>query len=556
MYRIFLAVLVLSLALPQAAFADNIETGSEITAVTVYTNRAKIVRRAVVDIPKGAHTVIFKDVPAGMLPESLRAEGSAAADVTIGALAHRKAFKAELVSAREQELQDRLEQLTDQQKGLAADKAALEGEKKFLETLTHQAGLRSGEEIAAINLNPEQWQGAAQTIRTGLGEALKGLVAIEIKNREMNEEIQKVRNELAQLQTGARESWQVAVPVEAAAATRLTLEISYQMYGATWRPLYDARLDTGSGELELVQYGEVQQTTGEDWDGVALTLSTAQPQRAAGLPDLSPLWVDLWEQQVMQRKALSASPQAVMETMAMADMSAEASMAAGYAAAPAQKASFRQAEIETGGYVSNYRIPGPSNIPADGTATKLMVGAFKTENELQIHVKPQLDTSAYLVAHLKLKGDTPVLPGSVNLFRDGAYVGQASLPLLRPDEEADLAFGVDDQIAVQRRVLKDARSEAGLIAKDNTLARHYVTELQNLHSMAVKIMVFETVPVAQNEKIKVEIAKGETTAGYKSDYDNVKGLLLWTATLEPKAKKDVRLGWSVSWPKDSNLSGL
>ena len=47
--------------------------------------------------------------------------------------------------------------------------------------------------------------------------------------------------------------------------------------------------------MSLAQLGQVQQRTGEDWTGVALTLSTAQPSVGAVLPEL-----DSWFVQVAQ----------------------------------------------------------------------------------------------------------------------------------------------------------------------------------------------------------------------------------------------------------------
>src|SRR5262249_26308948 len=160
-----------------------------------------------------------------------------------------------------------------------------------------------------------------------------------------------------------------------------------------------------------------------------------------------------------------------------------------------------------------------------------------------IHVKPQLSTDAFLVAKAKLKGDAPLLPGQANLFRDGAYVGQADLPLLRPGEEHGLYFGVDDQVAVKRKVLKDERRETGMLARDNLLERDVVTELQNLHKKPVEIVVKETVPVARNEKIHVEILKDEalTTPNFEQDAANIKGLLTWTLKMAPSDKQDVKL---------------
>lgn len=573
MKRLFFAATAIALLMPAMSFADEITAESKIVSATVYTGRAKVTRVAEVDLPKGAHTVIFKGLPAILLPDSLRAEGTARADVKFGAVAHKQVMSAQLTSARENELNAELEKLQDQVTLLNSEKNALVAQRTFIQALGTQANLRSDEEIAELNLKPDQWSAAAQTIRNDLAETLKGEVMIDIRLRETNRDITRVRGELNAQRTDQRSTWSVTVPLESAEATKLKIELSYQVPNATWTPIYDARLETeGQGDLKLLQFGSVQQTTGEDWEDIALALSTAQPQRGTGLPDLQPQWVDAYEagRSRYNTAALSmdASVPAEGSQMQFKSMSSniiESSAGFGGLAmdAPAappppveRKAEFAAAQINTGGFVSEYKIPGPSKVMSDGTETKLMVGGFDLDSKLEVHIKPQLSTEAYLVAKSKLKGESPILPGMVNLFRDGAFIGQSRLPLLRPGEEQQLYFGVDDQVAAKRKTLKDERKEAGIISRDNILDRHYVTEIQNLHTKKVDIVVKETVPAPRNEKVRVEISKENTTTGYTEDTANIKGMTVWQFPMEAKEKKELKLGWTVTWPSGTTLSGL
>jgi uncharacterized protein (TIGR02231 family) len=560
MSRLFAFSLCLLSLTPSLASAEELKAQSNITTATVYSDRASITREAVLDIPAGAHTVSFTGLPTILFADSLRAEGSASASVKFGAVIYKQVMATQLAAPRAQELKDTLETLQDQLALLNVEKRALTAKKDFLGSIGGQATLRTNEEIAEINLKPDQWSGAAQTLYAGLMDTMTAEVQLDIKVRALNREIQKAQSELNALNADQYSSYEVVVPIESDAATRLTIDLSYQVPNASWRPIYDARLDTETGKLDLIQYGSVSQTTGEDWKGVKLVLSTAQPQRGTSLPDLTPFWLDLYSEQQfgglggaamersMSNSVMSAPAAPAMEMADMAsDQRAEPVM---------KKAEFVAAQIETGGFVSEYKIPGPASVTADGTETKLMVGSFKTESLIQVHIKPQLSTDAFLVSKAKLKGESPVLPGQVSLFRDGAYVGQASIPLLRPDEEHVMFFGTDDQVSVKRKVLKDVKSDAGMIVRENTQERRFITEVMNLHTKPVQIVVKETVPTGRNEKIRSEILKDETTGGYEEDSANIKGLLRWEFPLEPKAKKDVKLGWKVNWPKDTNLSGL
>ena len=193
---------------------------------------------------------------------------------------------------------------------------------------------------------------------------------------------------------------------------------------------------------------------------------------------------------------------------------------------------------------------------SDGSESKLLIGSFETETKLHVEVKPQLNQQAYLVARSVLLGEAPILPGKINLFRDDSYIGQSHMPLLRPGEEQNLAFGVDDNVSVAHRSLKDKASEEGLIGKSRVLERQFVTEIINLHKKPFEVVLLQNTPVSKDENIKVVIDKGMTTSGYEVDTDNIKGVMRWVQTLKPKEQKDITLGWKVMWPDGQVVDGL
>jgi uncharacterized protein (TIGR02231 family) len=562
MLRYLITLSALACIIPQSVQAEDIAVqNSSIESATVYTDRASVTREATVSLPAGSHNLVFSGLTPYLMPDSLRVEGSALAKVKFGAVVYKQVMASEITGPKANELNQELETLADQRKVLEGEQQSLESKKTFLTTIGTQAALRTNENIAEMNLKPEQWTQAAQTLYSSLNETISAQIAVEAKMRDLDKKIAKVQSDLNALGSGNYTTYSVTIPLESPAATDLKVKLSYQVSNAGWQPVYDARLDTNTSQLELIQYGAVYQSTGEDWAGVALTLSTAQPHRGTSLPDLSPFWVDIWQEQAYDKSAkfmsMGASNVAAAPEMARA-MEADAVMQ-DQRSTPLQKmeeASFETAEISTGGFVSEYKIPGPATIKADGTATKVMVGNFSTESTLQVHIKPQLSTDAFLVSKAKLKGDSPILPGQVSLFRNGAYVGQSTFPLLRPDEEHALFFGTDDQISVKRKVLKDEKTDAGIIMRDNVQERHYVTEVQNLRKTPVTIVVKETIPAGRNDEIVTQIIGDATTQGFEKDSANIKGLLRWEFSLEPKAKKDLKLGWKVTWPKDKNISGL
>jgi uncharacterized protein (TIGR02231 family) len=72
-------------------------------------------------------------------------------------------------------------------------------------------------------------------------------------------------------------------------AARCRLVAEYLIAAASWAPSYVIRFDKECSRAELLMRAMVCQASGEDWDGVELTLSTASPVRWNELPELASL---------------------------------------------------------------------------------------------------------------------------------------------------------------------------------------------------------------------------------------------------------------------------
>ncbi|MGB9152347.1 MAG: mucoidy inhibitor MuiA family protein [Alphaproteobacteria bacterium] len=565
--------------LSYAAQAEPIEAKSHITAVTVYSDRATVTREAEVHLLPGSSTVVFSNLPASVYADSLRAQGSARGAVTLGAVENKIIVGSELAAPRERELQTKLQEWQDKRALVLVEKQAIDVRRDFLAKLGERATDITGNNFTHLDLHSDQWLTASTVLYTGMGETLKATQMQELQLRQIDAQIAAVQQDISAIHTGQKSTLSVSIPLDSSEATDLKIQLSYQVPNATWRPIYDARLDTaGASKLALTQFGEVRQTTGEDWSDVALTLSTAQPARGATPPVLGTTWVSLFEQpkqdalselraetdrlristpnvrqqNLMRAQAAIASGGSAFPT----PMAMFAAPAAALAPPPPQEAVFQPAVINTGGYVNEYKIPGTATVASDNSKRKVMIGSLETTSVLLAQIRPALNSNAFLVARTKLGGDAPLLPGTASLFRDGVFIGSSELALLRPGEETTLGFGIDDQIVVKHQVLADLRGSDGLISKENTLDRKVTTQVQNLHRFAVKTEVLEALPVAKDDRIKVDVISDATTAGYEKDADHVTGVARWALDIPAGEKKQIDLGWHMVWPADAQLAGV
>ncbi len=554
--------------------AEDIVANSKIVSVTVYDRSATVTRSAEFDLPAGKHEVVFNDLPLTANFDTLRADGHGQAKVTLGAIITRRNVAVDTVTPEQREAYHALQPLLDQRQALLVQVPPLDAQADFVKSASVPAASIISNSVAQQDVKPEQLLAASKALYSTLADVAKQKEDIRLKLRDLDLAIEKNSRRFMAVQP-VKAGFSASVPLESEKPTHFTLQISYQVVNATWQPVYDARLATaGKSGLELVQFGSVRQQTGEDWTNVDLTLSTSKPTRAATMPDLSSLWVTATEPVDYSRAGsampmtLSASQEDKLAVPAAAPggadplqewrAKAEARRMQIEEAAPPpeENASFTSATLNTGGYVNEYKIPGPATIAADNSETKLMIGTFPLESRLQIQIRPQVSTDAFLASHAVLKGDAPILPGPASLFRDGAFVGKLDLPLLRPGMATDIFFGADDRVSVKHQTLKDERGQTGMIAKDNSLERDVVTEIENLHKEPVDIVLSEVIPTSRSDKLVLNILEDETTAGYTTDDEHTKGLLRWQATLPPQGKKEFKLGWRLNWPKELNLQGL
>ena len=92
--------------------------------------------------------------------------------------------------------------------------------------------------------------------------------------------------ELAELTSGSSRTERDAVIVVDKGEPAGKVRLNYLVTAATWRPQYRFRAGAEKDPVQLEYLAAIEQQTGEDWTGVDMTLSTAQPQLNATPPEL------------------------------------------------------------------------------------------------------------------------------------------------------------------------------------------------------------------------------------------------------------------------------
>jgi uncharacterized protein (TIGR02231 family) len=533
-------VVLTALAAVQAQAADLAAT-STVDTVTVYPDGASVTRVIALDLPAGDNSAVVDDFPLGLDTSSLRVEGEAGAKLTIGAIDARPPRAAPPVNMPE--IDKRIEALGDERADLDGAIAAATARRKFAERFADASPAGLGDKGEARPL--AEWRAAFAAVAEEVAASETAVRDAERKQRDIDREIARLEQDRT---IKPSDKLEVRVDLSAEAATKATLRVTYSVRKARWTPLYDARLDTGTRDrkpaLELVRRAEITQTTGEDWSNVALSVSTVRTARGGNAPDLNPLIVHY-----PQPLPAPAPPMAFVpdnKTRAVRS-AAEPAVAPSMAA---QRAEEQQAAVEVGGFQVMFRIPGRVSIGTSEGAKSLRVSTASIAPDLVIRSVPVADPTAYLEASFRQTEDAPLLPGRVAIYRDGIFVGRIQMAGASKDETVRLGFGADDQVKIERAVVKRNEGTAGLIVTTSkTDERAYRTTVRNGHDFPVKIAIEDQLPVSETEDIQVEMLPS-TTPPTATNLRDRRGVLGWSFDAKPGEVREIAFAWRVSWPKD------
>jgi len=533
-----------------ALFAADLPARAPIKAVTVFPDRAEVTRVVDVAVPAGATTVVIDNLPASLFPESVRVSGEGGKDVVIGSVETKPVYADAAVSEQERQLQAAILELQDRRHNAEDCIASLQVQLDFIATIGRDMPVTANQEIQRGTMDAAKWQAAWTAMSSGAAEAHAGMRAAEIEMRDIDAKIAKLQQELAQIETGRSATVVARINLEAGAAESATLRLSYQLPDATWQPLYDARLDSEAGTMSLAQLGQVQQRTGEDWTGVALTLSTAQPSVGASLPELDSWFVQVAQPQEEALRQVAGAPAAppASEPQNMADMNQAQDK-------EKDKLAKVDAQLVASEFSAEYRIPGTASVPSDAAPHKFAIATHELAARLAVRAVPKQGAFAHLYADVTYEGAEPLLPGQVSVFRDGAFVGTEAMDMLRPKEKEQFGFGIDDKMRVEYRLENGEQSTSGIFTDNRHVERRYRIEIANHHGKPMEITVLDSLPVSQDARIEVE-QLSDTTRPTTIDWEAHKGVLAWTYELKPAEERVIGFGYALTYPEGTAVAGM
>jgi uncharacterized protein (TIGR02231 family) len=442
--------------------------------VTLFPNSAKVVETIRITLqPTG--TEAFKAVvtlPGQAVPDTLTAVLPRNAPHRIDDQSWRPIHRQD--DAKLAELRRQIQNLQTERIGILSGLQALETQIKFWQEQT-KSKAKSLEETGQM----------AALLAKNVKKAFQDKLTLEPEREKVDKKIRDLQEEMKRIGGMQENLWEVTFLLSGPAARETQLTLTYVLNGCGWTPLYRLEAIPRDGVILFTWEAEIWQSSGSDWNQVALNLATLPARSTLAPPDL-PEWV------IRPRTPVQIKARTMAESL---EAPAAAPMMADGEGAPRESR-------ETTYALWNM---GVRNLPA-GARQRLKV-RFESWTADFVHlIRPSLTPQAFIHAYVKLPEGREIPAGQATFIIDGAIL--AKRPFAFAGQEGSFTFGVDPLVTTEAVLLSRKAGEKGFIADKQTHEWSWRYDTKNNRDTAVRIRLEDPLPQVSDERIRIFL-KGE-----------------------------------------------
>ena len=534
-----------------------------VSAATVYRGRASVTREMILNLQPGSYDLQFIHLPETVLTDSLQARSSIG--VKILNVEYEEIYIGETASPQIAELDHQIEDLEDQIKALERNIGLNELKEKFIDRVSirasNDAGDKGGTDALDLQMVRQQYAFLTEEWEIIINEhfdleSRKAIVEQQMKV------LQAERNALA----GSSKTDRVAtVSAVVLSAGEATVDLTYLVHNATWQPKYNIRAEPDGGSITIEYDAVLTQRTGENWDNVALTLSTARPTVAANPPTLTPWYVDVATEAFdgsataapMRRKAIAKGRDGVVYSYSIsADKAAEKNKMLEWAAG--------EAEVAGEGPSVTFSLPRLVTVETNAKKQqRTRITTIKATPEFVHIAVPLLTDAVYVLARFQNTGAYQLLPGAASVFAGQDYIGPTTLPAVAPNGDIKVFFGIDESVKATRTLVNKSTGKTGLLGGGRRTSFNYRIEIDNGTGKDIAMEIWDRQPVSRNEKIVINLVKPTHSLATDKEYtekQKPQGLLKWVLSIPSRATANtvftLTYGIDVDRPKEIKMTQL
>jgi uncharacterized protein (TIGR02231 family) len=553
MKKLSFALLVL---LTQNLFAQEKRIQSEIESVKIYTQGAEVLRKAKTTLNKGNTLIIVENISSDIQTSSIQIYNQSNIEILSinHAINHNKTIDK---NSRINEIEDSMKQVSNKIALLRIEINSLDHESSILSSNKSfnntSSGINNIEFVKFLDiqrnrlnaLNKEKYVNNQK-----IQELTEALNALQFSLNEEKNKLKEANGEIRLMVYSPNPN------------TLFSFGLSYLANVAGWIPVYDIKTEGPAKKSTLVYKAEIAQNTGENWNNVKLSLSSANPSLGLNLPELKPAYLSFVPPLIQkgksstQKKLNYANSSIAMEDSDLdgvsdkKDVSFKGSRTDGTAYfIDGVRATSKPLNTNTTSneVVIEFSIPLPYTIPNDGQGRVVNIKDFDFPMVYEYFSVPKKECAVFLTGLSTDWQKLNLLPGNANMYFNNNYSGQMYLNPSPDNDTLALSFGRDKRILVERKILKDFSQKSFLgSTKKETFTFEIIVNNTNDFTADVKIQ--DQIPISTNAEIKVEI---EDISDAKQNIET--GVLEWKLALKAKETKKLKVIYSVTSPKTKRV---
>lgn len=562
----------------------------EIIEVTLYRDSALITRQIPIKPGKGPREIVVNALPEQLVISSVFAEGTDSLSIRAVQVVQEPIDGSvrEEVQQLDEELKSLNRQLNDLEH-VAEESSDHLGILKQLTDFTHRA---SNDDLNRGILNAESLQQMWSFTTEQRHSFYETIHKVQREHKEVEQAIQRLTRERSKLTAGTPQTRFLSrIYLDGDHDKVENIRLSYTVSGCRWSPQYAIAAQSDSGKLNLRYGAIIEQLSGEDWNEIQLTLSTASPSVSASGPTLTPLRITAVPSDLFQddggmgmamsdpfagSNAIPSQKQQAMPSQVMSGPISPNQITSGGAVLQRRILSLRneQREIENSPSKSKgraaeqqrdvmlNRLAGEMQeieLRASATTARGLASDAQDEVASQTYVlespvslqsrreqqlveivdadldgklyhtaTPLLSSFAYREAELTNTLAIGLLSGPATVYLDDRFVGTMSLPTTASGQLMTLGFGADGQVRTRRELVsKDESVQGG----NKRLKSSYKLVVNNFKDQPISVRLLDRIPVSgQSQQTSIELGETSTPLSDDALYARVQrpmGILRW-----------------------------
>ena len=530
--------LIILMFLALNIYADNETTvKSNIKEVNVYLTGAQVVRKSSLSIKKGINIYVLKELSPSLLPSTIQVSGKGS--FTIIGVDYRDNYLNELPVTPD------VKKMLD---SIKTYRMWVEDKNQMLDVYTAEKNLilqNNNIKGNNNNLNPDDLVKLADVYRSRLKDLNFKMLDIKRKQQKYNNRINILNQQLTTKRNNyKRNSKEILITISAKEATSGKLDVSYQVNNAGWIPSYDIRSTNKENGIEITYKGKVYQSTGIDWKNVKVTLSTGNLNQTNTKPELSPWYVQYYNQYQQRNKRsryAGSSPKMKSEFAEVVVEDEEADDAAYL---------WEFTETVTGMVNTEFKLALKLTLKSGDKGKLMEVTRHNLPASYRYFAIPKIDKNAFLLARITGWEDLSLLPGEMSLYNNGTYVGKSYLDPSLTNDTLELSLGRDQFITFKRKNVKDNNKNI-IIGTNRKITKAYEISIKNNKNTDIELVVMDQIPLSNISEIEVKLLENSS-----AKYDEETGFLTWKLDLKAKESRKENFKFSVKYPKNKNITNL